>query len=1403
MKKTLCLIGIILLCFWITNGYAGYYSYSLKGTSGNSIISTDAGGNTDFSLNMKVWINDDHSITSKIERKDGQYFTHGNIFLQTTTNIASSERRIDCGENNGVSNVYSKTLTSVESLAHMAVNWTDDSLSLYGIYESGNQYAWVGPVIIQRQVKYSAGNLKVSIYPHDAAMANAQWKYEIPNRQNQWSPWYNSGDEINGISEGRIRIQFNDISSRWVTPDDIYVDIKNGQLTSTEALYISTFSSIHGIIVPQEAAHAGASWSAWNNLINQPTGPYQSNSTKTGFPPGATQVEFLPIPGWTSPPIQTIVVRADEATIVTGLYCKDIPYAPQHVAATKGSDVTKVVITWDKVLCVNQYHIYRSTTSSPSAVDRIATNHPFNRYEDTEGEAGKEYYYFVQAVNEKNDGVLSDSAIGYKKIDRPSQVMATDGIFTDFVRIEWEMVPGAISYQIFRNTDSSSASAELIANNVNECIYDDYSGAPEKTYYYWVKAKNSIMTSDLSDNDQGHSRLASPRFIDASDFLFTDKVEIKWQPVEKAIGYQVDHYVESSRQTRKRQQDVRSQAETYYWHTTAIPCKTYYYRVRAYNQYGYSDWTHYDAGSREMEAPIIHASKGTYENRIRVSWSSVHGAMHYYVFQNISDDFSTAQQLPGKAIGNYMDIPGIDNQEVYFWVQAMGEYCKKMSLSDKGYLSPDCQFFVSHESVEMDASGGSGIITVSSETNNDQSNCPWYAESLNEDWVHITSGIEGYGEGTILYEVSENKRTDPRSGIIALAGEAVVINQKAMEHSSLWIAKTGSGQIKVNGIEQDLPFQQSIVPGNTMTIEAVPASGWQFAHFSGSHVDTENPLQINTNSNVNLIANFVQETFCLNVTLVGKGSVYQNGDNALLKCYPKGEVVKLRAETELQSPYDFTNWAGDLNHKNPETSLIMDSDKAVTAFFSGWSAIIESKGVDMGSYYKTEVTIGVGSEPYQTLSPPTPPWYSSYMSILSLDKDVTVDIQLDGKNTYTWLLSVDPHGNVGNAQEESHSMLSWDPAHFSSQGTYRLIEGIDPETSVVVIDNMRETTQYTITGISERQNYSVVWENNSCEPPNCGQHCTGTALIALTLNGENLGGMHTFNASIGRDNFEKTTSAPPKPPNYSAYMAIVSKDWQHLSTQVHNRETLDNEWLIVVNPVGLRESGAISTASLSWTFPQLDEGYFELVKVTFEGEQMIENEQLVENMRQTHRLDISGDNTDQYFLIKYHCLDDPCITDPAQCQETFTMELFKGWNMIALPLVMPDKRLNAIFPEAQEVYSYNNGSYHLIENKTGQLENGVGYWISMPEDRIYELHGAPYQGLETSLEPGWHLLGCPFAETVPESSPVGAIESMFDYTNKSYNYMTSCQPGLGFWVNIVDVDNSHVSVAINVFSESE
>jgi hypothetical protein len=86
----------------------------------------------------------------------------------------------------------------------------------------------------------------------------------------------------------------------------------------------------------------------------------------------------------------------------------------------------------------------------------------------------------------------------------PTGVAASDGTYTDRVRITWNASTNATAYEVWRGTSSSSSSAvKITATDVTTTSYDDTTALGGTTYYYWVKAKNSGGTSGFSASNTG------------------------------------------------------------------------------------------------------------------------------------------------------------------------------------------------------------------------------------------------------------------------------------------------------------------------------------------------------------------------------------------------------------------------------------------------------------------------------------------------------------------------------------------------------------------------------------------------------------------------------------------------------------------------------------------------------------------------------------------------------------------------------------------------------------------------------------------------------------------------------------------------------------------------------------
>ncbi len=84
----------------------------------------------------------------------------------------------------------------------------------------------------------------------------------------------------------------------------------------------------------------------------------------------------------------------------------------------------------------------------------------------------------------------------------PQNVNASDGTYSDRVRVTWNASTNATSYKIYRNTSNSASGRTQIGTSAGTS-YDDLTAAADTLYYYWVVAMNSVGSSGFSSSDSG------------------------------------------------------------------------------------------------------------------------------------------------------------------------------------------------------------------------------------------------------------------------------------------------------------------------------------------------------------------------------------------------------------------------------------------------------------------------------------------------------------------------------------------------------------------------------------------------------------------------------------------------------------------------------------------------------------------------------------------------------------------------------------------------------------------------------------------------------------------------------------------------------------------------------------
>ncbi|MCB9098044.1 MAG: DUF4962 domain-containing protein [Anaerolineales bacterium] len=281
------------------------------------------------------------------------------------------------------------------------------------------------------------------------------------------------------------------------------------------------------------------------------------------------------------------------------------PVSVPTIAATDGLYTDKVQITWNSVSGATGYEVYRAASYSGSKT-KLATVST-TTYNDTSAVADTVYYYWVKACNGSTCSNYSNYDSGWRSVSvsPPANVQASDGAFTDNVRVTWNGVSGATSYEVWRHTADNSAAAAKIAAAVTGTGYDDFAAALGQTYYYWVKAKNNAGTSGFSSSDSGHRLAPIPNqpgdpyevSVTASSLTFgwTDNAAnetgfklYKWSGVAVDFVYH---------------DQVGANVTTYT--DTNLNCDSkYWYKVTAFNTYGESPQTGWLEAQTASCAPL-------------------------------------------------------------------------------------------------------------------------------------------------------------------------------------------------------------------------------------------------------------------------------------------------------------------------------------------------------------------------------------------------------------------------------------------------------------------------------------------------------------------------------------------------------------------------------------------------------------------------------------------------------------------------------------------------------------------------------------------------------------------------------------------------------------------------------
>ena len=284
------------------------------------------------------------------------------------------------------------------------------------------------------------------------------------------------------------------------------------------------------------------------------------------------------------------------------------PGAPLNFTATPGD--AQVSLSWDpptsdggRALTGYQYR-YQAVGGSWSGW--MTTAPALSRTATVTGLANETNHNFeVQAVNTNGAGATaSDSAMPMSTVPATPSGLGTTSTGPTEITLSWSAVTGAASYQLQRRTNGGAWGSPMDAGSGT--TYTDTGLDPSTTYDYEVRSVNTAGSSGWSGVVTASTTAATaPDAVsDLAAMAGASSISLSWSaPASNGAdisGYDLDVSDDDSSWS-----DLATLAATAtsHEHMNLGPGTMKYYRIRAMNSVGYSDWSASDSATVAAVVP--------------------------------------------------------------------------------------------------------------------------------------------------------------------------------------------------------------------------------------------------------------------------------------------------------------------------------------------------------------------------------------------------------------------------------------------------------------------------------------------------------------------------------------------------------------------------------------------------------------------------------------------------------------------------------------------------------------------------------------------------------------------------------------------------------------------------------
>ena len=434
--------------------------------------------------------------------------------------------------------------------------------------------------------------------------------------------------------------------------------------------------------------------------------------------------------------------------------------APQNLVASAAS-ATQINLSWAGVSGATAYQLERSPNGNDTWTKIADPISNATSYSDAGLTPNTRYYYRLRAVIGSTTGPYSNTADATTPDTSPAAParLTATAVSSSQIDLQWaDLSNNETGFELERSTDNTNFS-KIADLAVNATSYSNTGLSPSTHYYYRIRAKNAAGTSGYSNTADATTPAVPvtiprpPTTLVAMAVSFS-QINLTWTDnATNEASFDIERSTDGTNFTKIADGAPNATA---FSDQNLNPQTHYYYRVRARNSAGTSDYSNTADATTPVGPPAVPqnlVATAASTTQINLTWAAVANATNILIERspNGNDNWTQIASVSGTAT-SYSDANLTQNTRYYYRIRGTNTSGNGAYSTVANATTPDAP----------PAAPARLTATAMSAT---QINLAWADLSTNEAGFEVERSPDGNTGWTKIADVSANGTSYQNTGL--------------------------------------------------------------------------------------------------------------------------------------------------------------------------------------------------------------------------------------------------------------------------------------------------------------------------------------------------------------------------------------------------------------------------------------------------------------------------------------------------------------------------------------------------------------------------------------------------------------------------------------------------------------